>query len=93
MTASMLPSDNDRIERLETLMERLININLSTQSQIGFLADTLKDTRERLARVDDRLAHLDTGFAETNQKLAETNRKIDIILKHITGIGGDSQPS
>jgi predicted DNA-binding helix-hairpin-helix protein len=59
MTANILPNDNnDRIDRLEALMERLINVNLATQSQIGFLAGT--------------------------------DRKIDIILRHITGMNGDS---
>lgn len=90
MTGNILPSDNnDRIDRLEALMERLINVNLSNQEQIGFLAATLRDTRQNIG---DRLAHLETELAETNQKIdsgqAEMNRKIDIILQHITGMNG-----
>jgi hypothetical protein len=85
MTANILPNDNnDRIERLETLMERLIDVSLSTQNQIGFLAGTLLETRQNIAKMDDRLSHLETGQAETN-------RKIDIILRHITGMNGESQ--
>jgi hypothetical protein len=82
MTNSILPNDNnnDRIDRLEGLMERLINVNLATQSQLGFLAGTMQDTRQNIA-------HLEAGQAETNRKLAETDRKIDIILQHITGMG------
>jgi hypothetical protein len=74
MTNGILPSDNnDRIDRLEGLMERLINVNLATQSQMGFLAGTMQDMRQNIA-------HLEAGQAETN-------RKIDIILQHITGMG------
>jgi hypothetical protein len=82
MTNSILPNDNnnDRIDRLETLMERLINVNLSNQEQIGFLAATLCDTRQSIGGMGDRMAHLETGQAETH-------RKIDIILQHITGMG------
>lgn len=83
MTANILPNDdNDRIDRLEALMERLINVNLSTQEQVGFLAGTLKDTRQSIAKMDDRLSHLEAGQNETN-------RKIDIILRHITGMNGE----
>lgn len=86
MTNSILPNDNnERIDRLEALMERLINVNLSGQEQVGFLAATLKDTRQSIA-------HLEAGQAETNRKLAETDRKIDIILQHITGMGNQNNP-
>jgi phage shock protein A len=86
MTGTILPNDNnDRIDRLENLIERLINVNLATQSQIGFLAGTMQDLRQNVA-------HLESGQAETNQKLAETDRKIDIILHHITGMSNDSNP-
>jgi hypothetical protein len=84
MTSSILPNDNnDRIERLETLMERLVDVSLSTQNQMGFLAGTLVETRQNIAKMDDRLSHLEAGQAEAN-------RKIDIILRHITGMNDQS---
>jgi hypothetical protein len=83
MTSNILPNDsdsNDRINRLEDLMERLINVNLSTQEQMGFIAGVLKDTRQS---TDKRFSHLETD-------VSEINRKVDIILRHITGINDQS---
>jgi chromosome segregation ATPase len=71
----------ERVQRLEGLMERLININLSTQEQIGFLAATLRDARQEITSIDQRLTHLEIGQSDLN-------RKLDIILQHITGTGG-----
>lgn len=46
----MSSSDLDeRVSRLES--ERLINVQLATQSDIGFLAGTLGDTRKDIAAV------------------------------------------
>jgi hypothetical protein len=83
MTSNILSNDNnnnERIDRLEALMERLINVNLSTQEQMGFLAGVLKDTR---LNTDKRFSHLETD-------VSEINRKIDIILRHITGMNDQS---
>jgi chromosome segregation ATPase len=76
----------ERVEHLEKLMERLININLSTQEQIGFLAATLRDTRQDVANIDQRLTHLDQRLTHLDAGQSDLNLKLDVILRHITGM-------
>jgi hypothetical protein len=79
---------DERVERLEGLMERLINVSLSTQEQVGFLAAILRDTRKDVTGISDRIQHLEQGQQTLEAGQSELNRKLDLVLQRLTGFGG-----
>jgi hypothetical protein len=76
-------SPEEQINRLRDLVDKLINAQLTSQEQLGFLASVTRQTRQDVAGLSGKIDHLEQTLSE---QIGEQDRKIDLILQHLTGL-------
>jgi hypothetical protein len=86
MTQSREPNDRDLFTRIAQIEYRLTKIE-NTQEQLehtmipgGYITEAFESVHQEI----------DEFRQDVNSRLDEQNRKIDLILRHVTGMGNDN---
>jgi uncharacterized coiled-coil protein SlyX len=82
MTQSREPNDRDLVTRIAQLEYRLTRLE-NTQAQ-------LENTMTPGGYITAAFERVHEDIDAVNRRLDEQNRKIDIILRHVTGMGNDN---
>ncbi len=86
MTQSRKPNDRDLVTRIAQLEYRLTRLE-NTQAQLENTMTPGGYFTEAFERVHQEI---DEFRQDVNSRLDEQNRKIDLILRHVTGMGKDN---
>jgi hypothetical protein len=86
MTQSREPNERDLVTRIAQLEYRLTRLE-GTQAQLentmtpgGYITEAFESVHQEI----------DEFRQDVNSRLDEQNRKIDLILRHVTGMGNDN---
>jgi chromosome segregation ATPase len=76
---------DDRLDRMEKIVERLIDAQLGTQSQLGLVASVVGQMRTDLASIKTDQHELRTDVASIKSEQQEQSQKLNHILERLTG--------
>jgi chromosome segregation ATPase len=76
---------DDRLDRMEKIVEKLIDAQLETQSQLGLVASVVGQMRTDLASIKSEQQELRTDVTSIKSEQQEQSQKLNHILERLTG--------